>query len=39
MTPANAFTDYVYNIEVADTHTYFVGKKGIWVYDGEFYNK
>ena len=36
---SNAFTDYVYNIEVADTHTYFVGKKGIWVYDGEFYNK
>ena len=30
---SNAFTDYVYNIEVADTHTYFVGKKGIWVHN------
>ena len=25
-------TDYVHNIEVADTHTYFVGRKGIWVH-------
>jgi intein/homing endonuclease len=23
----------VYNIEVADTHTYFVGKGGVWVHD------
>ena len=26
-------TTTVYNIEVADTHTYFVGKQGLWVYD------
>lgn len=26
-------TDYVYNIEVADTHTYFIGPLGIWVHD------
>jgi hypothetical protein len=26
-------TTTVYNIEVADTHTYFVGKGGVWVHD------
>ncbi len=36
---SNVYTDYVYNIEVADTHTYFIGEQAIWVYDGEFYNK
>ncbi len=29
----NAYTTYVYNIEVADNHTYFVGKSGILVHD------
>ncbi len=28
---AMAYTDYVYNIEVEDYHTYFVGVKGYWV--------
>ncbi|MDM1247859.1 hypothetical protein HX005_10715 [Acinetobacter sp. R933-2] len=27
-----AFSDYVYNIEVEDYHTYFVGKYGYWVH-------
>ena len=27
------YHDYVYNIEVADTHTYFVGHTGIWVHN------
>ena len=27
------FSAYVYNIEVEDYHTYFVGKSGIWVHD------
>lgn len=26
-------TTTVYNIEVADTHTYFIGEQGLWVYD------
>ena len=30
---SNAYTDYVYNIEVADTHTYFVGEQAVWVHD------
>lgn len=29
----NPYEDYVYNIEVADYHTYFVGYDGIWVAD------
>lgn len=29
---AQAFSDYVYNIEVEDYHTYFVGKYGYWVH-------
>ena len=27
------YTDYVYNIEVEDFHTYYVGKAGIWVHN------
>lgn len=27
-------TTTVYNLEVANTHTYFVGEEGIWVHDG-----
>ncbi|WP_230659533.1 hypothetical protein [Psychrobacter sp. I-STPA10] len=30
---STAFTDYVYNIEVEDTHTYFVGYNGVWVHE------
>ncbi|WP_066804774.1 hypothetical protein [Moraxella oblonga] len=30
-TPINSYEDYVYNIEVENNHTYFVGKDGIWV--------
>lgn len=29
----NAYTIYVYNIEVEDFHTYYVGKSGIWVHE------
>ncbi|GLR28318.1 MULTISPECIES: hypothetical protein [Psychrobacter] len=29
----NPYEDYVYNIEVADTHTYFIGEQAIWVHD------
>ncbi|MFB2539362.1 MULTISPECIES: hypothetical protein [unclassified Acinetobacter] len=29
----NPYEDYVYNIEVADNHTYFVGYDGVWVHD------
>lgn len=28
---SSAHTDYVYNIKVEDTHTYFIGSRGIWV--------
>ena len=38
MAISNAFTDYVYNIEVTDTHTYFVGKKGVWVHNNNAIN-
>ena len=27
----NPYEDYVYNLEVADHHTYFVGQDGLWV--------
>ena len=27
------YQDYVYNIEIEDSHTYFVSKAGIWVHD------
>lgn len=30
---SSAHAEYVYNIEVPDTHTYFVGSSGIWVHD------
>ena len=29
----NSYEDYVYNIEVADHHTYFVGHDAVWVLD------
>ena len=29
----NPYEDYVYNIEVADNHTYFVGQDGVWVHN------
>ena len=29
---SDAYTDYVYNLQVADTHTYFVGKQGVLTY-------
>ncbi|WP_227429492.1 hypothetical protein [Psychrobacter sp. I-STPA6b] len=29
----NPYEDYVYNIEVADHHTYFVGHDGVWVHE------
>ncbi|WP_066804771.1 Hint domain-containing protein [Moraxella oblonga] len=29
----NSYEDYVYNFEVADYHTYFVGHDGIWVHN------
>lgn len=29
---SDAYTDYVYNLQVADTHTYFVGSYGILTY-------
>ncbi|WP_230655856.1 Hint domain-containing protein [Psychrobacter sp. I-STPA10] len=29
----NPFKDYVYNLEVADHHTYFVGHDGLWVHE------
>ncbi len=29
----NPYEDHVYNIEVADHHTYFVGHDAVWVYD------
>lgn len=29
----SAYKDYVYNIEVADYHTYFVGEPAYWVHD------
>lgn len=28
-------TTTVYNIEVAETHTYFIGEQGLWVYDSK----
>lgn len=28
---SDAYQDYVYNIEVEDYHTYFVGREGVWV--------
>ena len=29
----NPYEDYVYNIEVADHHTYFVGHDAVWVHN------
>ena len=31
----NPYEDYVYNIEVADHHTYFVGHDAVWVQDSK----
>ncbi|MDN3440085.1 hypothetical protein QL898_00400 [Psychrobacter sp. APC 3279] len=31
----NPYEDYVYNIEVADHHTYFVGHDAVWVLDAK----
>lgn len=31
----NPYEDYVYNIEVADYHTYFVGHDAVWVLDAK----
>ena len=28
-------TTTVYNIEVADTHTYFIGEQGVWVHNSD----
>lgn len=34
-----AFSDYVYNIEVEDYHTYFVGEMGYWVHNTVVFQK
>ena len=31
----NPYEDHVYNIEVADHHTYFVGHDAVWVLDAK----